>query len=757
MISSQPPQEKRMINGRRLKKPYTTTLVLLGGVVGLVMLMIAWYTEGGLTHTFFEAVAMLQQHPPAWLDVSTVPSEHLWWPTVSLMVMVLGVMRCSPHPQRWSRTIVVGIILALTIRYVLWRLFATLNVGDPINGIFSLGLLGAELMLLGATTIQLFLMLRHKDQSRRADQMAVAVHNGTYAPSVDVLIPTYNEPALILERTLVGCQAMAYPHKTIYLLDDTARPEVAALAETFGCQYIARAEHSHAKAGNLNHAIAQTSGELIVVFDADFIPTENFLHRTVGFFQTDNICLVQTPQSYYNPDPVSRNLGWADVMNPDEEIFYRYIQPIRSSSGSMVCCGTSFVMRRTALESVGGFVTNSLSEDYFTGIRMSAKGYELVYLSEKLSAGLAAENMETFAGQRARWARGTLQAFFIDSNPLTIPGLTWLQRLSHFEGLLNTLNAFTRLLFLLIPIIYAFWDLVPIRFTYPDLLYFFVPLYLIQLSAYAWLNGRSRSALLSDVYWLSVAIPLSATVVASLLSPFSKGFKVSPKGLVKDRASFNWRLAWPLLMLLVITLISFFLNLKGLITRELLLDVSSTYRGSSIGLFWSSYNLFMIGVALRSLVELPKTDSYHWFKLRWPVQAKCGSTTQEAANFALTGVTTLVSEQGVDLTFPKTAEAAIELQSSMTLQVPDENLLLQGTVIHSEIDGQQQHVRLAFNLSQNQRRQLIRSLFCRPGRWHYRQIPGELRATWILLRCLVWPRRSLLKETQGRDLVVAQS
>jgi cellulose synthase (UDP-forming) len=740
-----------MIDGRRFRKPYATTLMILGAVIGLVMLMVAWCTEGGLTHSFFQAVASWQQRPPAWLDVSTVPTEHLWWPTMSLMLVVLGVMRCSPQPRPWSRTVVVGIILALTARYVLWRLLATLNVADPINGILSLGLLGAELMLLGATSIQLLLVLQHKDQSRRADQMAIAVHNGTYAPSVDVLIPTYNEPLLILERTLVGCQAMAYPHKTIYILDDTNRPEVAALAKTFDCQYIARSANLHAKAGNLNHAIARTSSELILVFDADFIPTKNFLHRTVGFFQTDNICLVQTPQSYYNPDPVSRNLGWADILNPDEEIFYRYIQPIRGSSGSMVCCGTSFVMRRSALESVGGFVTNSLSEDYFTGIRLSAQGYELVYLNEKLSVGLAAENMETFMAQRARWARGTLQAFFIDSNPLTIPGLNWLQRLSHFEGLLNTLNAFTRLFFLILPIIYAFWDLVPIRFTYADLLYFFLPLYLVQLATYAWLNERSRSALLSDVYWLSVAMPLSATVVASLLSPFSQGFKVSPKGLIKKRTSFNWQLAWPLLLLLAITLVSLVLNFKGLMTRELLLDISNTYRGSSIGLFWSSYNLVMIGIALRSLVEQPKTDPYHWFKLRWPVQIHCEGDSP------LTGVTTLVSEQGADLTLPTPKQHPIELQASITLKIPAENLRLQGTVTHREMKDQCQHLQVAFDLSQSQRRQLIRALFCRPGRWHDRQIPGELRATWILLRCLVWPRRTLLRQTQGRDRVVAQS
>ena len=118
-------------------------------------------------------------------------------------------------------------------------------------------------------------------------------------------------------------------------------------------------------------------------------------------------------------------------------MLYRQIQPIRDGADSVVCAGTSFVVRRSALQAAGGFVTESLSEDYFTGIRLSAQGYRLIYLDEKLSAGLAAENIAAHATQRIRWAQGTLQAFFIEANPLTIKGLRPLQRIAHLEGLLH--------------------------------------------------------------------------------------------------------------------------------------------------------------------------------------------------------------------------------------------------------------------------------------------------------------------------------
>jgi cellulose synthase (UDP-forming) len=744
MILSQPHPPKRTTSERRFKKPHTTTLVVIGIIIAIVMFMIAWSTEGSLTQAFFEQVAHLQTQPLQWLDATTLPMKHRWLPTIGVVVAVLGITRCSPQPQPWSRTIVIAILWAVTIRYLLWRVLTTLNVADPVNGFFSLGLLFAELMLLAGTCIQFFLVLRHKDQSQRANQMAVAVQNGTYTPSVDIFIPTYDEPLFILERTLVGCQAITYANKRVYVLDDTNRPAVASLAAELGCQYIARPEQTHAKAGNLNYAIAQTSGELIAVLDADFIATENFLSRTVGFFQHEKMGLVQTPQSFYNADPVARNLGWSDVLTPDEEMFYRYIQPIRSSAGSMVCSGTSFVMRRSALEQIGGFVTDSVSEDYFTGIRLSALGYELVYLNEKLSVGLAAENMATFANQRIRWARGTLQGLFISSNPLTIPGLTWLQRLSHIDGLLHFLNGFTRLFFLAMPFLYAFWGLVPIHFTYADLLYFFVPFYAVQFLAYAWLNGRSRSALLSDLHWLVIALPLSVTVLKVLLNPFNKGFTVSPKGLVNKRVTFNWQLAWPLLILFTLTLVCWVLNLSHLVGPHL--GAIPDEQGASLGLFWSSYNLIMLAIALRSLIELPKPDPYHWFKLQWPIQIESNC---EAWRYA--GETTLVSEQGADVTLTTAAPVSMPLYTPIQIKIADENLLLQGEIISHKA----QQLQIQFDLSPQQRRQLIQALFCRPGRWQHRQVPGELQALWILFRCLIWPR-PLLKQNQGRDLAVAQ-
>ncbi|HEY9660400.1 MAG TPA: glycosyltransferase, partial [Allocoleopsis sp.] len=290
-------------------RPQLATLVMVGVVVLSGVIVAAWFAGQGTISRIFYQLNELQEHPPLWLQVPMVAGGYLLVPTVMLFLIVLVVMKVSPRPRTWSRFVVVGILLALTTRYLLWRSFSTLNLDTPLDGVFSLGLLIMELVTLLSSCLQLALVLCTRDRRREADWLAMDVLEGRYLPTVDILVPTYDEPEFILRRTIIGCQAIEYPYKTVYLLDDTHRPEIKKLVEQLGCEYVTRPDNRHAKAGNLNHAIDQTSGELIVVFDADFVPTKNFLIRTVGFFQDPQIALVQTPQSFYNADPIARNLG----------------------------------------------------------------------------------------------------------------------------------------------------------------------------------------------------------------------------------------------------------------------------------------------------------------------------------------------------------------------------------------------------------------------------------------------------------------
>ena len=738
------------LNHRVSFRPRLATLIMLATIGLAAAIAIAWFMGNGTITMIFEQLNHLQENPPAWAMTPIVVGRFFFFWAAGLMVLVLAITRVYSQPTGWPRAIVISVLVILTWRYFLWRATSTLNLETPLQGVFSLGLFFLELLILTSGSIQLLLLLRSRDRRREADVLSGDVLSGVYTPTVDVFIPSYDEPDFILRRTIMGCQAMEYGPKTIYLLDDTRRPEMKALAAELGCEYMTRPDNRHAKAGNLNHAIPQTKGELLVVFDADFVPTRNFLSRTVGFFQDQAVALVQTPQSFYNPDPIAYNLGLENVLTPEEEVFYRQVQRVRDGAGAVVCAGTSFVMRRSALESVGGFVTEAVSEDFFTGIQLAAKGHKLVYLNEKLSAGLAAENIAAHALQRIRWEQGTLQSFFIRSNPLTIPGLSPIQRLAYFEGLLHWFTSIARVGLLLMPLAYSFLGVVPLQVDGTELLYFFLPFYLVQLSAFSWLNYRSRSALLSDVYSLVLAFPLAITAFQVMVRPFSRGFKVTPKGTSSDRYHFNWSLAWPLIVIFVLTAVSLWINLGNCLT--MMGDPVNHLKGLGLGWIWSGYNLVMLSIALLILLDAPRQHRYEWFELQRVGRLEFGPDRR------FWGVTTKLSEAGAEIALTQTGDAAPQdfLTQPVTFSLADEALTLQGTLTQWIASGENfPQVTVKFSaLSQAQHRRLVELLYCRPGQWKSRCAPNELHSLWLILKSVIKPRVVFDRKTKTKPIMV---
>ena len=741
---------------RRVFRLRVATLVILSVFVAASVIAAAEFMGEGTVNQLFTYLQTLQDNFLIWLEVPAINSKYyLLLPTVVLCLISFAVVKVSPQPRTWSRVVVVSIILALTIRYLLWRSLSTLNLSNPLEGVFSLGLFFMELLVVLSNSFELYLILKAKPRHREADKMAVAVLNGSFTPSVDILIPTYNEPTSILRRTIIGCQALEYNNKKIYLLDDGRRKEMQELAKELGCEYITRPDNSQAKAGNLNNAIAQTNSELIVVFDADFIPTKNFLTRTLGFFQDQTIALVQTHQSFYNPDPIARNLGLENELTQEVEIFNRHYQLLRDSVETALCAGTSFVVRRIAIEEIGGFVVDSLSEDYVTGVCLSAQGHRVIYLGESLSAGLSAENMADHVAQRQRWASGGLQAFFLQANPVTIPGLSFIQRLTHLEGLVYWFVNLCRIGFLLMPLASSFLGVVPFRTTVQEVVYFFLPYYLVQLFTFSWFNYRSCSALLSDIYFVGKCFPLSVTVIETMLRPFSRKFKVTPKGVSSDRFHFNWALASPLIILFIPTAVSLWRNL-GFALMSSVQQVPMTsaeaklVEGMSLTCIWSVYNLVMITIALLILLDVPKPDRYDWFDLRRVV---CLSVERET----LWGVTTMISEGGAEVTLTQTPILGRAEKLPIKLKIMEEGLELPGKITSISFADEVPKMRVAFDqLSLPQYRGLVEMLFCRPGQWKRQQTPGEIKSLWLLLKILIKPRALFNRNSKVKAIAVNQ-
>ena len=480
-------------------------------------------------------------------------------------------------------------------------------------------MLAAELLLLGSAFLQLlFSSLPGPDYrveiNLGAEKLAAKrLLDSNSIPKVAVLVPCCGEPIEVVERCLRGCIFLDYPNFEIWLLDDANREELAILSSQLGCHYLARPQRIYAKAGNLNYALPHLKAEFIAVFDADVVPLRNFLSRTVGLFRDPLVGFVQTPQTYMNADPVMRNLRLERWLMPDEESFYRWIQSDRQRLGAVVCAGTSFVMRCQSLKEVGGFETQTASEDLATGIRIIAAGYRGIYVPEKLSAGLAPFTIEAMARQRSRWASGTIQTLRTGANPLKIPGLNPLQRLAFLEGILHWCNVLPQLLLLLVPISIGFFGIFPYRIDSGGLITTVIPFYLSQLILIPWLSGGSRGALMPELYRWVFILPLTESVVSTLLGN-PKRFQVTPKTISTDQVSNSKiRLIVPLLMILVVQLISSL----TLITNHSLVPSQSGFDGLArmLALGWGLLNSLLLAAAIRSCWDRFRPDTTPWFSL----------------------------------------------------------------------------------------------------------------------------------------------
>ncbi len=491
----------------------------------------------------------------------------------------------------------------LATRYLHWRFSSSLNLDTPLAASLSLLTLSAELVLLGGYFLQLWFTLLPDRPAPPADMVPAP------APAVDVLIPTCGEPAEVVERCLRGCLGMDYPHKQVWLLDDSGRPELAELCDRLGCRYLARKERLHAKAGNLNHALRHCHGDLVAVFDADVVPLKPFLARTAGLFRDPAVGFVQTPQSYMNADPVMRNLRLERWLIPDEESFYRWIQPTRQNLNAVVCAGTSFVMRREALDRVGGFETATPSEDLATGIRITAAGYRNHYLAEKLSAGLAPFTAAAMARQRCRWGSGSLQTLRTGADPLRIPGLNPIQRLAYSEGILHWFSFPAQLVLLSTPLSLGLLGIAPIVMEGQALLSTALPFYLGQILLTRWFSNQSRTALMPELYRWIFLVPICAAVVATLLGR-PRRFKVTPKAVASGGSPGPDRgLLLPLLLLGLQLVALWHLPRPGPLVVTTVGVVQA----------WGSFNVLMLLLAIRSCWDRKGGDGTPWFALAVPV------------------------------------------------------------------------------------------------------------------------------------------
>lgn len=475
--------------------------------------------------------------------------------------------------------------------------------------------------------------------------------------AVDVYVCTYDESPAVLRATLAGCAAMTYPHTT-YLLDDGRRPEMAALAREWGAEYLTRTDNAHAKAGNINHALPVTDGQLVFVLDADHVPLPDALGAVVGYFDDPRLALVQTPHDFYNHDSIQHY----EVGRHEQSVFYSVICPGKDRHNAAFWCGSGAVIRREALLAVGGVAVQTIAEDFHTTIKLHRAGWRSRYHDEVLIQGLAPHDLAAYLLQRDRWARGNLAVFTTPESPLRARDLTARQRLSYFASLSAYLAGPMRLLMLLTLAAVLWTGTLPLTATLLTLGVLWAPATLLSVAAGSALcRGYQRTS--DTTHFELCTAEIFSRALRCVVRPGRTTFKVTPKEGI-DLGGVDALRQLPVVVLIAVLLVS------GLLLR--ILDDAGVHL-----VFWQLHGLALWVVPLVGLFELRRVlrtltivsrRRQQRIDYRMPLDASIVVASASADAAALLGRTRDISPSGLGLQLP--AALAVGTALTATVQLP---------------------------------------------------------------------------------------
>jgi cellulose synthase (UDP-forming) len=420
------------------------------------------------------------------------------------------------HSEQVSK-VLLFLNIFLTLFYFSWW-FTPGIIGNPI--LFYLLFLGEIYHVAMAVLFSITLWPRKRRTPTHQEKNS--------EPSVDIFITVTGEPVDIVRKTALAAQNQQYKNKRVYLLNDgfVAKKDnwqdIEELAQELHISCITRKVAHGAKAGNINNALSQTNGELVVILDADMVPFNDFLSKTIPFFNDSKVGFVQTPQYYTNFSFNQITSGaWEQ-----QELFFGPIMIGKDGHNAAFICGTNVVIRRTALEEAGGMCEDNIAEDFLTSQYIHQHGWKSHYLPEVFSVGLAPEDLLSYYKQQLRWARGSLEVLFKE-NPFFKKGLTFMQRLQYLSSGLYYLNGVIVLIDIIMPLIYLFSGIKPVATTTTSFALYFIPFMVMNLYSLYLASGRHITFRAISFSQASFVLQLQA--LFSLLLRRNMGFAVTSK------------------------------------------------------------------------------------------------------------------------------------------------------------------------------------------------------------------------------------
>lgn len=661
-----------------------------------------------------------------------------------LLLIVMGQVK-SPRIR-----LAMSLITALTAtRYLYWRITETLVTDGVLESLLSAGLLAAECYA------WLVLVLSFFQVAWPLERKIVPLPEKTDTwPSVDVYIPTYNESLEVVRDTVLAAQNIDYPSDklNIYLLDDGKRPEFGAFASKAGVGYITRSDNAHAKAGNLNNALKETTGELICIFDCDHISTRAFLQATVGaFLVEENLALLQTPHHFYSPDPFERNLVSGREVPHEGELFYGPIQKGNDYWNATFFCGSCAVIRRTALEQINGFAVETVTEDAHTALKLQRKGWATAYLGIPMAAGLATERLSLHIVQRARWARGMTQILRRD-NPLLGRGLTLPQRLCYLSAMLHFQFPLARFVFLTAPLAYLLFGLNIIQASPQSVAVYVFPHLFAVVYTNAKIVGRYRYTFWNEIYETVLTFHLLKPSIVTFFSPNRGKFDVTEKGGLLEESFFDFNVTRPHLFLLAL--------LSAGVAWGAIRFLWWAPEGEQLSVLffnvaWASFSALFLMAAVAVGSEQKQIREY----VRINLTRDAVLHLESGHTFSTT--TKNISMGGIQL---KAVTGLLENFDIDYVELELDNKIVMFPV--RLVNSDTQFIRLRFgSLNVNQRRQLVKLVMGRADAWlKRREVPQDqpLRSMWTVVKAVLglffqtWRKRTLFSNAEGSSSALSK-
>ncbi len=634
----------------------------------------------------------------------------LTWPQQAVLGLLSLLMALALARSSDSYLITLTLMMLsvfCTFRYGYWRITQVVQFfHDPANHWGALDAFFILCLLLAEAYAFVILFLGYFQTIWPLRRAPVALpENPEEWPHIDVLIPTYNEPLDVVRYTALGALNMDWPADKmhVYLLDDGRRKEFEQFAFEAGIGYKTRPDNKHAKAGNINSALKTINSPLLAIFDCDHVPTRSFLQMTVGWFLRDpRLAVLQTPHHFYSPDPFERNLEQFRVIPNEGELFYGIVQDGDDFWNASFFCGSCAVLRREALDDIGGMAVETVTEDAHTSLRMQMNGWNTAYINIPQAAGLATERLSAHVGQRIRWARGMIQILRTD-NPLFAPGLKLPQRLCYFNAMGHFLYAVPRLIFLTAPLIYLLLSHTNIPGYWAAILAYALPHLTLSNVTNSRIQGEHRHSFWNEIYETVLSPYILLPTMMALLNPKLGKFNVTAKGGVVRRTYFDSTIAQPFLVLLLF-------NIAGLLFAIPRFFIWDRERPGTVlmNVLWCCFNVVILGVCVAVARELVQRRNTVRINVVTPLFVKLPDGR------SIAGETIDMSSGGTGIRVSEAIDSALQSQVRLAFAHPAAAIDLPAIVV--SLEGSVLRVRFE-DLSIAEQEVLTVALYSRADSW----------------------------------------